>query len=416
MKEKEIDPWLVRKIRLLSFLLILSGGLNIGLFFTFFYSVARHKSKPITKEFLPIQENTTAKITHFSNANELKKMMSLSYSQLVSLLKNKTIVEEGYSVRDLALGCLVTFHHFALDKALLKQPIQKRLAKFTHEDKVHQVWLFPSLSDYHFDGIMHFALTEKWPLTSRGLFALLKSAGKNAKTSLEQACMVSKEYHLLQTLFSLSGGNISSNELLELMKNVSFELIDNFCYEQVQVQDFSPVRRRNFLFICLEERSELAAKILLKTDMLYVLKKCNDAQVLTLLELLNQQTEDTEQFCVELLKSVRSDEVWQTAASMLYSFHHESMPKPYNHEKTLQRFVHTSSLKDKWSEQEKQIELKEVMVSVVKTPPDTKVHVVKNGDSLWKIARRYKVEMEELIRINHLKNEVIYPGTQLKLP
>ncbi len=42
-------------------------------------------------------------------------------------------------------------------------------------------------------------------------------------------------------------------------------------------------------------------------------------------------------------------------------------------------------------------------------------HIVKEGDTLYNISQRYKVEIEDLIRLNNIKNNVIKIGQTLKL-
>ena len=40
-------------------------------------------------------------------------------------------------------------------------------------------------------------------------------------------------------------------------------------------------------------------------------------------------------------------------------------------------------------------------------------YLVRGGDSLWTIARKFKQSMEKLRKWNNLKNDVIYPGNRL---
>lgn len=42
-------------------------------------------------------------------------------------------------------------------------------------------------------------------------------------------------------------------------------------------------------------------------------------------------------------------------------------------------------------------------------------YTVKNGDTLWKISRRYRVPIPTLKKINNLKNDCIRPGERLKI-
>ena len=45
-----------------------------------------------------------------------------------------------------------------------------------------------------------------------------------------------------------------------------------------------------------------------------------------------------------------------------------------------------------------------------------RVYMVKKGDSLWRIARLYGVDMNSIIKANKLKNKKIYPGMKLIIP
>lgn len=43
-------------------------------------------------------------------------------------------------------------------------------------------------------------------------------------------------------------------------------------------------------------------------------------------------------------------------------------------------------------------------------------YIVKSGDSLYTIAKKYNTTVEELMRINHLSNSMIYPNQVLFIP
>ncbi|TFE70488.1 LysM peptidoglycan-binding domain-containing protein [Candidatus Methylacidiphilum fumarolicum] len=53
--------------------------------------------------------------------------------------------------------------------------------------------------------------------------------------------------------------------------------------------------------------------------------------------------------------------------------------------------------------------------SSTKKPTEIK-YVVKKGDSLWKISRKYKVTVEALMAINELKDDRLKPGQELIIP
>lgn len=50
------------------------------------------------------------------------------------------------------------------------------------------------------------------------------------------------------------------------------------------------------------------------------------------------------------------------------------------------------------------------------TPAGQKSVSVGRGDSLWKLARQFRVDLAELIKVNRLTSDVIFPGQELLLP
>lgn len=48
--------------------------------------------------------------------------------------------------------------------------------------------------------------------------------------------------------------------------------------------------------------------------------------------------------------------------------------------------------------------------------PSLAIYYVKEGDSLWKIAKKYRTTVEDIMRYNELNDDKIYPGDQLLIP
>ena len=117
-EEKKQSPW-EKKIRILIQMLILSGAINIGLIITFFYSAI--KDRQISSYHMtPVATDISDSKKELTNVNYISYLSSLSYRELIALLADKQLIEEGYAKRDLALGCLVAYHHFNIEKALDK--------------------------------------------------------------------------------------------------------------------------------------------------------------------------------------------------------------------------------------------------------------------------------------------------------
>ncbi len=50
------------------------------------------------------------------------------------------------------------------------------------------------------------------------------------------------------------------------------------------------------------------------------------------------------------------------------------------------------------------------------TPSNGRYHTVEQGDTLYRISQKYGIPVEQLMRINNLRNSTIYPGQKLNIP
>ncbi len=368
--------------------LIFSGALNITLLaaFVFFLFEKPYAASPSQKK----KEIVT------TNGQIFSAMSRMSFRELVSYLTNRDLLEEGYTKRDLAVAALVAYHHFNLEKALSAPPAQVRTLLLSKDQTID---VFPGLSEEQFEAIIRFAYQEKWPLTSKGLLMALQSQKLPRDESLDQAFQLTAEFYALQVLFQKTNAPQDAQALINLVAEGSWDLFK----EQTKIVEFSEESRRSLLLSYLNLHSPTAAQILLGTDFAYVLKRLDDRQILDLLSLLKKQTEEGTKFCIELLRSPRSDAIWQAAALTLYSYAGEMPALPIDPQTVLARFS-----------PEKKVAPKPEPVPV-KTA-SSRFHVVKEGESLWKISRQYKVKVDDIVKVNDLERDSLYPGMTLKIP
>jgi len=388
-----------KSFRTLTIALIFSGALNIALVaaFAFFNFKDTQISQTISKSFTKELETTNEQI--------LRAMSKLTFRELVSYLTNKDLLEEGFAKRDLALAALTAFHHFNLEKALSSLPAQVRTVQFAENEKID---LFPGLAEDQFEAIIRYAYQEKWPLTAKGLFTLLQKKELPLDESLDLAFAVTTEFHALQTLFQKTGAPQEPSVLLSLVREGSWEILENFTREQSQILDFSIDKRRSLLLSYLSLRSPTAAELLLRTDFVFALKKLEDRGILDLLVLLTKPTEEGTRFCVELLRSPRSDAVWQKAALTLYTASGKAPVEPIDPKTALADFAPAIAAAPEPA--------KKAEPAPVPAKTTARFHVVKDGESLWKISRQYKVKVDEIVKLNGLEKDSLYPGMTLKIP
>ena len=331
-------------------------------------------------------------------------MSKLSFHELVPFLTNRDPVEEGYLKRDLATAALCSFHHFHLEKALSSLPAQRRLLAL---DETRQIELFPALTEEQFDAIIRFAYEEKWPLTPEGIFKLYKKWAEPKEASLGQALLVTPEFHALQMLFQKTEAAQDPALLLQLALEGNWDILDRFSHEQQQMLDLSIEKRRRLLLSYLALHSPTAAHLLLKTDFPFISKRLDDRGTVDLMALLKEKTEEGEHLCLDLLRSPRSDAVWQAAAASLYRFSGEPLPDPFDLKGAMARFVPNIPTP---------LAPTRTAAPAVPAAPVIRMHVVKEGESLWKIARQYKVKLEEIVKLNQLEKDKLYPGMTLRIP
>lgn len=394
MDTSRLTSWM-KKIRILTIALIFSGALNIGFLAAFLFLSLQERQPSFTLSSLPVAAPVSAETT---NAQVLKGMEKLSFRELASFLTNKDLLEEGYSKRDLAIAALAAFHHFNLEKALGVMPVQKRSIFLVDGKKVD---VFPGLGEEQFDALIRYAYQEKWPLTTQGLLHLLQRCGLPRDPSLEQAFCLTPEFHALQILFLKTEAPQEDRALLELACEGNWDLLERFSREQSQLLDLSVEKRRRLLLSYLALQSPAAARLLLATDFSFALKRLNDQGISDLLQLLKQPTPESEKFCLDLLRSARSDPVLRLASSRLYEYRGETAPAFFDQQAILSHFQSPNA--------EKKGEAQPAAATY-------HLHVVKEGESLWKVARQYKMKVDEIVRLNGLEKDRLYPGMTLRIP
>lgn len=449
-------------VRKLTKALYISGVLNITLGSFFFYSVIRERPPTPYFELRPAnnEEQQAPLAVDRSAAEVINYFKTLPMEQLISKLSNTKLVENGFSERDLALACLVTFHYFDLSRALLGhlEPSQHRAIVYgvRKDGTPSKVVAYPELTEEQFQSIIQFAATEKWPLTARGLYFALRNPLYQHNSDLIDAFFLTPEFLSVEILFNRSEAQVEKRQLLRILLEGNWSMLSTFAEQQKQAQDLSPARRQLFLLSFIEKGSKAAAYTMLKTDGPFAIRKIDDAHVRTMLSLLTEKTYESERFALALLISPRGDAVWKQAAERLYDYAGEAKPEVLDHRVALNRFMPKSLMiqvpkepisppemiattialptpKNKApvitsisgvkpvSEAKSGAGVKKVLASSTTTKQATiaktdKVYTVQEGDSLWKISRRFKVDVELLKKHNRLSSDFLKPGTNLRIP
>lgn len=434
---------LLHKFKKLTQLLIVSGSLNILMLALLFYWYFKEQPPTPLCERKPTSYDSQIGYGTIEYGNEevLRQFEKMSMSQLMEKLKDARLVESGFAIRDLALGSLLTYHHFDLQRALAgaRMPIQKRYIIFKDiQGQKKELITYSDINPDQYEKILAFINTEKWPYTTQGLFILLKEKRPEKDKSLEYAFLITPEFQAVDLLFKRSNVDIPRGEILDFLLEGSWKMLSNFAEKQRLQQDLSPEKRRELLFSYIENESAAAAALLLKTDSNTVAKKFDDTQVATILKYSTKRTPHTARFALAMLASPRNDKVWKEAAYRLYEFAGEAIPTEFNRNSVLARFLPLAIKKTTSSETSKRKNVETIVAEKLeqKKPAnprpvqdqdveqDTAKHknkwkrayISQEKDSLWKISKMFNVDIEELKQQNNLTNDSLKPGTMIIVP
>ncbi|MGM0439521.1 MAG: LysM peptidoglycan-binding domain-containing protein [Chlamydiota bacterium] len=419
-QEEVPQKWLTR-VRWLSHLLILSLTLNIGLLATFIYSAVKESKDNYTSNY----EQATAYAENppsYTNSEVVAFFEKMSFKQLVNQLANRQLIEDGYTYRDLALAYLVNYYHFNLERALAGWPAEERHLLVGKDDN-EVLRVFPSLTDQDYKAILHFARTERWPLTGKGLFLQLQEQGLGKDDSLVEAFYHTYEFQAVDKVFQRAPAEVQPLIVVQILLDGDWQMIKDFVAEQYQKQHVGGHRWRNFLLDYIVRGSKTASYLVLEFDGNRAAHRLDDPIIITMLNNMDIATPAAQKFAVELLTSPRPNAVWELAAERLYQWSGEQIPESNVHMEALARFVPEEVLQEKVAQMPTKEEVaestatleEEPLASSEPSPPNRVTHVVQKGDTLWEIARQFDVDIKDIKENNDLNGDVIIPGQQLKI-
>lgn len=377
------ESTVLKKYRRLSQFLIVSSLLNVA----FISSAIYQYFKPVK----PIEWTSLKGNLDENSEAVLKSFLGLSFQELVSKLSLKQAVEPGLHRRDLALAILSQSFHVDVNRALNKPQIPLQHLSYKEAGKQKALGIPRGLSDADFEIMTQFLKHESWPLTARGLFLKLKVGIKD--DALIQTFFSSVEFSRLYDVIKLSLPQLKKEALASLVLKgdiLDFESSEQACMTgQFQLEPF--------LARYLNHGSALAALYLTELPSFSV-KTLSDKQALELLDLLQIHPEKQKHLAKDLLVSFRSE-----------AFKEEIAKKGFQSEQIIVPVV-ASELKPKKEE-------KSLVSQVINTQTKPyKTYVVQEGDSLWKISRKFKVDLEVLKAHNRLESESLKPGKVLEIP
>ncbi len=374
----------------------------------------------------------------------LLELQEASYVTLVDLLQDGSSVGDGYSKKDIALSQLVTTHHFDIKRALGRLPLQQRELATASGSYV----LYPALSQEEVSQVITFAKNEKWPFTPQGLhIKLQQTLAKGLDSNLLAALLQTQEYHTAKTLLTRDG-LLNEEVATHVLVHAEWPQLQQFLECTHGEKEAISAARKKLLTQMLASRPEVAAPALIVCDLPCAVQTFDDRTAIVMLEYLKKKPSLLKPFAVGLLTRPRSDPVWQAAKEALCQMAKLS-PESYDRKKLLAYFAPQQRLiatkpEEKKSELSKaptkqsvssgkkpiiaqnkpvaalcnasnQNQPKALPKTAQKASQDV-AYTIQKGDSLWSIAKKFRISIESLKKHNKLQSDALKPGTSLLIP
>ncbi|MBF5051005.1 hypothetical protein CLAVI_000629 [Candidatus Clavichlamydia salmonicola] len=354
--------------------LIISGVINILLSFLIFQHLFIKKNlKEKNNKQLEVGELLIKK----PFLTSLKALEVLPASDLMNFLSETQSYYHGYRVSDLVIAILVSRDFFDLERACGRA--------FTYNKMIwkDKTWLFPiGMKVADFQLCHKFVSTEAFPYTVRGMLELIATIGAYNCTSdlLECFCNTEEFLECLKILSQKTEIDCREQLLNILVKGGGDLFEENI--KKISCKNKSDEEQRQSFFLSYIKKGVVeAAQFFLITDFNYAVHICSDDEVLKILNLLPLDDPIAIKFSKEIkMGELRSNNVLKKANEYICP--------------------------------------KEKIIAATKpvARKNYKEHAVRSGESLWVIAKKYKVTVKELMIFNHRSSEKLLLGEKILIP
>lgn len=441
---RAFEPKPVQSSRWTSWLLVLSISLNVavGAFLVF------QLQDGVLWFEVETREPLTSPLPDLSRSDSLKGELNLlngkTDEELIGTLDDETQVANGYRRQELALAALHRRGYQIEDPLRPLGAWPQPMSAFswtTSDGKPMACKLFSTVGPREIQAIKSFLRETAVPLTAEGMVRRMK---EGPDSTLVRASLVRTDEWMA---FSRVFGGLSEEDRLSFSKEIggeAFSMIIDWAHSHADPKEIGPF----IVSIFSKFPSQALAEFVASSYADDVVLQAPDEAVVLLYSHLLPQSEAGVRLAMRLLHGQRKLPVWQ--ASQAYLARAASMPtlSAMNREEVLawlQHIAHPESPSSRETpkqiigvEAPKKIEIPQVVPSSPPQPqvaqkrssPATSVstrvatrqlqpyrtYVVRKGDTLWAIARRFNVDVEKLKYLNGLKGTTLSPGKVLRIP
>lgn len=361
--------------------------------------------------------------------DQIKAFFRMPECELVSNLSSENLCANGYLSREIALGVLEA-KGYAVQEILKKMAysVEKSTYLLKDEEVEIQVPLYSSIKGQDFYEIAAYMEKTAAPFTRE---ELIRRLAKNpSDQTLKTALYRNDDWGVFRSIFLEN----TDDELLQWILHIPSEVFTKI----MQYVRLNPKKEAVFHFLLevyKENPSQGLADLFVSCAPAYIVTQASDEQVISILGNMQKNSVAGVRLAMRLLCAQRKLSVWK--ASLAYLAQDEAL-KPLSQ---MDRDQALSFLQKKKAsspsatmplegEVEKMREKKVVPVPHANPPKVASVsntivnrqlkpyrkYIVKKGDTIWSIAKKWNVDVEKLKYLNGLKGTNLTIGTELRIP
>lgn len=375
-----------RRLQKTTFALVISLIFN-GIFFVIlvnatlkqqrFPTLLDEKRRAVSPKITPLFQAEISRI--------LSGYLEAPISELLELLEEETFVEQGLLLSDLALSVLVHKHFFDWKRALGHCRVETReyLLLDPSNGQKSSLPLFVGLTEDHRLAIREFARMEEWPFTAEGLFLTMQKEENDIPSSLVNSFFLTRTGKKLRAVCNHFSLLPSKESFLDFFLLLDWSKIVAVTEKlEGNIED----KRRiltEFFFSLIGERVPFADLLLFEVDPDFAFTYLSNDQLSALMSHIDKTQKSAGEFLQKIAESLRPESIRLYAREKLEVGTYKEKKFP---EKTIS--VH----------------------------PLISTYRVQFGDTLWRLSRKFGVQVETLKKYNHIRSDLLIPGTILRIP
>jgi hypothetical protein len=348
------------------------------------------------------------------------RLFSKEDNELIEALSDSKMLANGYTMQEIALAILRTRGYQVEDPLRPLNSWPQPLTNFSFDalDGSHQTLpLFSSLSQADIQAVVEYFSTSALPYTAVGLIKRLAKSPDDA--ALKFALLRTDEWASFQRLIHLPEEELIA--LSEHLEAPSFMAIVDYGRTHTEDTNITPF----LISLNTSNPSACLSDFIAASSADFLVQNADDATLCQILGLL-PVSEHGVRLAMRLLNNQRKPLIWQAAQNYLATASGTPTLATMTRDQILACLHRIANPQKPTSHEPVQRPSEPVKAATPAAQLSTRVaarqlkpyrtYVIKKGDTLWSVAKRFQVDVEKLKYLNGLRGTALTVGKELRIP